>query len=159
MVKEVSYLWVLFRGKKDSRFQSLYILRRILLTGFMAYDSASSVYCFGARQSFRFWVNSFLKKRLVKSFCGQESIGIGAWFRRQLYRDIQYPFAGHSVSLPGLTAQWFIYAAQFSGDSEIVDYFESDLNSMHSLQHCICVMSADGKQVLNLCTTIGYSPG
>ena len=68
MVKGVSYFRVLFRGKKDSRFQSLYILTQVLRTGFMAHDSASSVYCFGARQSFRFGPDTFLKKRLVKNF-------------------------------------------------------------------------------------------
>ena len=70
MVKGVSYFRVLFRGKKDSRFQSLYILTQVLRTGFMTQDSTSSVYGFGVRQSFRFGVDTFLKKRLVKSFCG-----------------------------------------------------------------------------------------
>ena len=68
MLKEVSYFRVLFRGKKDSRFQSLYILTQVLRTGFMTQDSASSVYGFGVRQSFRFKPDTFLKKRLERNF-------------------------------------------------------------------------------------------
>lgn len=71
MLKEVSYLQVLFRGKKDSRFLSLYILTQVLRSGFMTQDSASSIYGFGARQSFRFGVDTFLKRRLVKEFEGR----------------------------------------------------------------------------------------
>ena len=42
MLKEVFYLWVLFRGKKDSRFQPLYVLKQVSLTGF--YDSGVSFF-------------------------------------------------------------------------------------------------------------------
>ena len=68
MLKEVFYFRVLFSGKKDRRFQSLYILTQVLRTGFMTQDSASSVYGFGVRPSFRFKPDTFLKKRLERNF-------------------------------------------------------------------------------------------
>ena len=68
MVKEDSYLRDLFSRKKDSRFESPHILTQVLRTGFMTQDSASSIYCFGVRQSFRFGVDTSLKRRLVKNF-------------------------------------------------------------------------------------------
>ena len=68
MVKEDSYLRDLFSRKKDSRFESPHILTQVLRTGFMTQDSASSVYGFGVRQSFRFKPDTFLKKRLERNF-------------------------------------------------------------------------------------------
>ena len=66
MVKEFSYFRVLFRGKKDRRFKTLYIQTQILRTGFMAFDSASSIYGFGERPSFYFGADTSLNRRLVR---------------------------------------------------------------------------------------------